>query len=69
MNLISFILITILVVALCIVLLKFFFGKIHNIIHLQRPSKLTDHSEREHGLIYNPISHKLEADQSVITPF
>lgn len=63
------IILTILFVAVVIVLLNFLVNRIFNISNLLKKPKLSDAAERENGIIYNPKTKELEADQSAITLF
>lgn len=69
MNFLVFLLITFCAVILVIYLINSLLNQIFNIKMLLRKSHFSNASERENGLIYNPKTKKLEADQSNITLF
>jgi len=41
----------------------------YNIKEMQSPTEITDITKKQQGIVYNKKDKKLEADQTVITPF
>lgn len=66
-------LLQIVIIALFVLVLYFlidaFLNRVFNVIALFRKPKIADVAEREDGIIFNPETKELEADQSRITPF
>ena len=41
----------------------------YNIKEMQSPTETTDITKKQQGIVYNKKDKKLEADQTIITPF
>ena len=66
---ITFTIITIVTAIILVFLFNAFIRRILNFFTYFKKPRFSEASEKEHGLIYNKKTGKLEADQSIITPF
>ena len=69
MKVILTVLITIAACAIVVWALTRLVETIYNIKALRKAARCPDETKQQQGIIYNKRTHKLEADQSPITPF
>ena len=69
MELIIFSFVAVLATIVIVWILKKILETYYNIKALRHSTEVTDVTKKRHGIVYNKKDKKLEADQTIITPF